>query len=321
MPCLLSEAEQARAEGVQFEFLTAPVRLKSVGRHALSLSCRRMTLGPPDSSGRPRPIPLEGSDFALDATTVIAAIGQSVDRSIAERCGLRVTGWGIEADPRTLATNLPGVFAGGDCMLSADLAVRAVAAGRIAALSINQYLHGEHLTGEPSLATVLLHPIDDAERAVIFRDIERAPRVPLPEIPMGRRLATFDEVETGLDPAAVPKESARCLSCGCGKSSSCGVRALATEYDADPARFSGARRRFSKDESHPEIVYEPGKCILCEACVRIAAAAGEPLGLAPIGRGFETAVGVPFSRPLSDALLTTARRCAQACPTAALRLR
>jgi formate dehydrogenase major subunit len=321
MPCLLSEAEQARAEGVKFEVLTAPVRLVNHGVHNLTLSCRRMTLGPPDDSGRPRPIPLEGSDFGLNASTVIAAIGQSVDRAVAERCGLRVTSWGIAADPRTLATNLPGVFTGGDCMLGADLAVRAVAAGRLAALSVNQYLRGEPLTGEPALATVLLHPIDDAERAVIFRDIERAARVPLPEIPMARRLSSFDEVETGLDPATVPKESARCLSCGCGKSSSCGVRSLATEYDADPARFQGARRRFSKDESHPDIVYEPGKCILCEACVRIAAVAGEPLGLAPIGRGFETAIGVPFSRPLSEALLTTARRCAEACPTAALRLR
>ncbi len=321
MPCLLSEAEAARAEGVHFEFLVAPVRLESSSRHELTLSCRRMTLGPPDSSGRPRPIPLEGSDFTLSASTVIAAIGQTVDRSVAERCGLRVTTWGIAADPATLATNLPGVFAGGDCMLGADLAVRAVAAGRIAARSIGQYLRGEPLSPEPSLATVLLHPIDDAERAVIFRDIERAPRVPLPEIPMERRLASFDEVETGLDPATVPREAARCLSCGCGKSHSCGVRALATEYDADPRRFTGARRRFSRDESHSQIVYEPGKCILCEACVRVAAQAGEALGLAPIGRGFDTAVGVPFSKPLSEALLSTARRCAEVCPTAALRVR
>jgi formate dehydrogenase major subunit len=321
MPCLLSEAHAARAEGVEFRFLTAPVRLERHSTGALSLFCQRMTLGPPDSSGRPRPIPLEGSGFQLSASSVIAAIGQSVDRALPERCGLKVTSWGIAADPRTLATSIPGVFAGGDCMLGADLAVRAVAAGRLAALSIHQYLTGEPLTGEPALATVLLHPIDDAERAVIFRGIERAPRVPLPEIPIERRLASFDEVETGLEPDSVPREAARCLSCGCGKSRSCGVRSLATEYDADPERFSGARRRFSRDESHPEIVYEPGKCILCEACVRIAAQAGEPLGLAPIGRGFETAIGVPFSRPLSEALLTSARRCAEACPTAALRLR
>jgi NADPH-dependent glutamate synthase beta subunit-like oxidoreductase len=79
----------------------------------------------------------------MECSTVIAAIGQAVDRTLAEREGLEVTGWGIQTDETTLATNLPGVFAGGDAVLGADLAVRAVAAGRIAAASIDQYLRGE----------------------------------------------------------------------------------------------------------------------------------------------------------------------------------
>ena len=58
------------------------------------------------------------------------------------------------------------------------------------------------------------------------------------------------------------------------------MRSLATEYEVDVYRFSGARRRFSQDLSHPDIIYEPGKCISCDACVRIAAAASERLGLA-----------------------------------------
>ena len=92
-----------------------------------------MTLGEPDASGRRRPVAVAGSDFTIECSTVIAAIGQSVERALAEREGLRVTAWGIAADERTLATNLAGVFAGGDAVLGADLAVRAVAAGRIAA--------------------------------------------------------------------------------------------------------------------------------------------------------------------------------------------
>jgi NADH dehydrogenase/NADH:ubiquinone oxidoreductase subunit G len=99
------------------------------------------------------------------------------------------------------------------------------------------------------------------------------------------------------------------------------VRTLATEYAADAGRFAGARRRFSQDTSHPEIVYEPGKCILCDACVRIAAAAGEALGLTAIGRGFDVAVAAPFGQPLSEALRKVALRCAEACPSGALALR
>ena len=204
------------------------------------------------------------------------------------------------------------MFAGGDAVLGADLAVRAVAAGRIAATSIHQYLSGEPVTGEPSMTGIAMRPIDDRERAAIFRAIEKAARVSLPQIPMERRMTSFDEVEGGLSPDDAVREARRCLSCGCRKQDCCLVRSLASEYGADVYRFAGARRRFSQDVSHPEIVYEPGKCISCDACVRIAAM---------IGRGFDVAVAVPFGKPLSEGLRHAARRCAEACPTGALALR
>lgn len=319
MPCAMDEVEAAEAEGVYIDFLAAPVRLEING-HGLLLTCQRMTLGEPDASGRRRPIAVAGSDFAIECSSVIAATGQAVESRVAEREGLRVTAWGIAADERTLATNLGGVFAGGDAVLGADLAVRAVAAGRIAASSIHQYLSGEALTGEPSMTGIAMRPIDDAERAAIFRAIEKAARVPMPRIMMEQRVAGFDEVELGLPVEDATREARRCLSCGCRKQDCCLVRSLANEYDVDVYRFAGARRRFSQDLSHPEIVYEPGKCISCDACVRIAAA-GEPLGLAMIGRGFDVAVAVPFGKPLSDGLRYAAQRCAEACPTGALALR
>ena len=334
MPCLMEEVEAAEAEGVQVDLLVAPLRLEVVGRESLPngrgsdregsnlvLTCQRMTLGEPDASGRRRPVPVEGSEFAIACSSVIAAIGQSVERSLAEREGLRVTAWGIAVEEKTLATNLPGVFAGGDAVLGADLAVRAVAAGRIAAASIHQYLTGQAVTGEPAMAGIAMQPVDDAERAAIFRAIESAARVRNPEISMERRLASFDEVELGLPHSEARREARRCLSCGCRKADCCLVRSLATEYGVDVYRYAGQRRRFSQDVSHPEIIYEPGKCISCDACVRIAAAAGEELGLATIGRGFDVAVAVPFGRPLSEGLRHAAQRCAAACPTGALALR
>jgi formate dehydrogenase major subunit len=321
MPCLLSEAEEAQAEGVQFEFLAAPLRLEPNGHHHLLLTCQRMELGEPDASGRRRPVPVKGSEFAVECSTVVAAIGQTVDRSLAEHEGLRVTSWGIAADERTLATNLPGVFAGGDAVLGADLAVRAVATGRLAAVCIDQFLRGQPVAGEPGQASVSMKPLDDEERAQLFRGIELSERVRQPEIDFDRRVCTFEEVETGLPDAAALREARRCLSCGCRKADCCNVRALATEYQADAYHFAGARRRFSQDTSHAEIIYEPGKCIMCGACVRIAAAAGEPLGLAMIGRGFDVTVAVPFGKPLSEGLRDAARRCAEACPSGALALR
>jgi formate dehydrogenase major subunit len=316
MPCLMEEVEAAEAEGVRIDFLVAPVRLAGN-----ELTCQRMTLGDSDASGRRRPVPLDGSDFTMECSTVIAAIGQSVDRSLPEQEGLAVTAWGIAADERTFATNLPGVFAGGDGVLGADLAVRAVAAGRRAAAAIHQFLSGDTVTGEPAMTAIVMRPVDDAERAAMFRAIEQSARVHAPQIPMERRGASFDEVEGRLPDEDATREARRCLTCGCRKADCCLVRTLATEYGVDVYRFAGARRRFSQDTSHPEVIYEPGKCICCDACVRIAAAAGEEPGLALIGRGFDVAVAVPFGQPLSVGLRKIARECAEACPTGALALR
>lgn len=321
MPCLMEEVEGAEIEGVRIDYLVAPTRLERNGTGGLTLTCQRMELGTPDVSGRRRPVPVADSEFTIGCSTVIAAIGQTVDLTLAASEGLQTTNWGVAADERTLATNLAGVFAGGDAVLGADLAVRAVAAGRMAATSIHQYLSGETVTGEPVSSGIGFQPMDDAERAEVFRAIENAARVPMPEIPLDRRLSGFDEVETGLTDTDADREARRCLSCGCRKADCCSLRSLATQYDVDVYRFGGARRRFTQDLSHPEIVYEPGKCILCDACVRIAAEAGEKLGVATIGRGFDVTMAVPFDKPLSEGLREVARRCADACPSGALALR
>jgi formate dehydrogenase major subunit len=322
MPCLMEEVEGAEEEGVAIEFLVAPVALARLGNgHGLRLVCRRMELGEPDSSGRRRPVPIEGSEFDVECDTVIAAVGQTVDRTLAEREGLKVTGWGLWTDSGTLATSLPGVFAGGDAVLGADLAVRAVAAGRIAATSIDQYLAGQPVTGPREWTAVALRPVDDAERAALFREIEMSARVPTTTLAMERRMGSFDEVDLGLGDEQAVQEAQRCMSCNCRKAGGCGLRQFASAYGADPYRFVGERRRFEQDTSHPEIDYEPGKCIMCDACVRIAAEAGEELGVSIIGRGFDVSVAVPFGQPLSQGLREAARRCAEACPTGALALR
>jgi formate dehydrogenase major subunit len=322
LPCLMEEVEGAEAEGVALEFLVVPVRLVRSGNgHALTLVCQRIELGEPDDSGRRRPLPIPGSEFEVGCDSVIAAVGLAVDRALAEQEGLELTAWGLQADPKTLATSLPGVFAGGDAVLGADLAVRAVAAGRLAATSIDQYLNGEPVTGPEPLAAIALRPVDDEERAAIFRQIEKAERQATPTLEMDRRLSTFEELDRGLGDEEARREALRCLSCGCRKATGCGLRRWATAYLADPYRFLGRRRRFERDDSHPEVVYEPGKCIMCDACVRIAAEAGEQLGLSITGRGFDVSVAVPFGAPLADGLRRAARRCAEACPTGAIALR
>jgi formate dehydrogenase major subunit len=110
------------------------------------------------------------------------------------------------------------------------------------------------------------------------------------------------------------------MRCGCWKSATCRLRQYGTEYGADPLRFAGDRRQFHRDVSHPEVVYEPGKCVLCGACITAAADAGEPIGLTFVGRGFDATVGVPLGHRLSAALPTAAQRAAVVCPTGAFAL-
>jgi formate dehydrogenase major subunit len=232
-----------------------------------------------------------------------------------------VTPRGIAVNPVTLETNLDGVFAGGDGVTGADLAVRAVAAGRLAAVSIDQYLNGRQVVGHPEMIAVVMGKLDEREMAEFFRGVEASTRVASPHLPVDERVTNFDEVEPALAPDVARVEAQRCMGCGCYQATTCDLRRYATEYGADPTRFAGARRKFRRDDSHPDIVYEPGKCILCGACVAVAARAGDGLGLAIVGRGFDAAAAVPLKGSLIDALPTVAREVAAACPTGAFALK
>ena len=137
------ERQHAREEGVRFEFLAAPVRLLGTpaGR-VRAVQLTRMELGPPDESGRRRPQPVAGSEFTLEADTVVLAIGYNPDEAVtASAAGLATDKWGlVVVDRATGQTNRPGIFAGGDDVNGADLVVTALRDARIAARAMHEYL-------------------------------------------------------------------------------------------------------------------------------------------------------------------------------------
>ena len=136
------ERQHAREEGVQFEFLTIPLRFTGEDGHVTGVECQRMALGEPDESGRRRPIPVPHSEFIIPADTVAIAIGYNADPTIKEAApGVATNRWNlVEVHPDTYMTTRPGVFAGGDNVNGADLVVTALADGRRAAQAIDAYL-------------------------------------------------------------------------------------------------------------------------------------------------------------------------------------
>jgi glutamate synthase (NADPH) small chain len=137
------EREHARQEGVDFQFLTIPLRfLGDEDGHVTGLECQQMELGEPDESGRRRPIPIPHSEFVIPADSVAIAIGYNADPIIKDAApGVSTNRWNlVEVDPETYMTTQPGVFAGGDNVNGADLVVTALADGRRAADAIHEYL-------------------------------------------------------------------------------------------------------------------------------------------------------------------------------------
>ncbi len=143
MPARAEEIHHAEEEGIEFQFLTTPVRyFGDAHGHLVAMECQKMGLGEPDASGRRRPVPIEGSEYRMDVDLAVCAIGQSPNPIIPQTTpGLRVGKWGnIEVDWATMATNLPGVFAGGDIVRGGATVILAMGDARTAAAHIHEFL-------------------------------------------------------------------------------------------------------------------------------------------------------------------------------------
>jgi len=145
MPANPWEIDAAEHEGVILQYLAAPVEILGKDGKVTGMKCIKMELGEPDASGRRRPVPIEGSEYVIDAETIVPALSQGVDLSfLKEGHDLEISRWNtFEIDEETGATNVPGVFAGGDIVTGPNIAIRAVAGGKRAAEGIHEYLRSK----------------------------------------------------------------------------------------------------------------------------------------------------------------------------------
>uniref|UniRef100_A0A832EEX2 FAD-dependent oxidoreductase n=1 Tax=Desulfacinum infernum TaxID=35837 RepID=A0A832EEX2_9BACT len=212
MPANPEEVEEALEEGVQMHFLAAPVAIHGDAHgHVTAIECIRMELGPPDESGRRRPIPVAGSEYQVNIDSVIAAVGLMTDPAVIDAMDPEsrpvVSRWGtFVVDPVTYETNRPGVFAGGDVTSGPATVVQAIAAGKEVGESIDRYLRGVDLR-EGRFVPSRTAPCPD-------KPVPKAPRARMPRLEMPERTRSFEEVQLGFDEETARFEAQRCLQCG-----------------------------------------------------------------------------------------------------------
>ncbi len=222
--------------------------------------------------------------------------------------GIELSGRGLKVDSATLASATPGVFAAGGAVRPGRSAVRALAAGRRAAGSVDAFLQGREPEAPSRGFNSRMGKLLDGEMEEFLSGADRAPR----REPSGGGAAGFSDAEA-------LGEAGRCLGCDCLAKKDCRLRDCATAAGLKSgSRDAQSSVQFARDSRHPQIVWEPGKCIRCGLCVRVAQRAGEKLGVELLGRGFSVRLGVPFGETLAAALAVSGEECAQACPTGAL---
>lgn len=213
MPADPEEIEALLAEGVVVKELVTPVRaLPGDQRRLAELECLRMELSEPDKSGRPRPVPVEGSEHRLACSTMIVCVSQAAELSFLDGAGIKLTKWGtVVADAETGATSSDDVYAAGDVVTGPATVIKAVAAGRRVAEAILR-AHGRWVAPTQSGVPKVANAVDLLRRRSV-----REYRVHEPELPVAER-RNFKQVTPVLDHDAARREAERCLKCNemCG---------------------------------------------------------------------------------------------------------
>ncbi len=216
MPADPTEIEAAEQEGVTFHFLANPARIESEAGRVTGVTLVAMRPTEPDAKGRRGVEAVPGSERTLACDTLIAAIGQQVRPGVLDPGeGIRFDRWQcIEADPATLATSRPGVFAGGDCASGPSTLIHAMAAGLKAARSIDDWLRQGHVRFAPrSRMRQLLNQNQMLAADTIEFPMRPQYRVHHPELDPELRRQMFEEVEQTIGAADAYRESRRCLRC------------------------------------------------------------------------------------------------------------
>ena len=205
MTAQMEEVEGAMAEGAEILALHAPTRIEAgENGQVKALWVQPQVIGEVDrSSGRPKPYAADMAERRIPADIIIVAVGQGIESAGLEQSGIHIQRGGrLMANPTTQLSEMEGVFAGGDCVTGPATVIRAIAAGKVAAANIDEYLGFHHeITAQVKVP------------APRFNDLRPTGRVSNAERDADERKRDFQCIECGLSDEEAQQESGRCLRC------------------------------------------------------------------------------------------------------------
>jgi NADH-quinone oxidoreductase subunit F len=212
MPALPEEIEAAENEGIKIHPLTLPVKIIGSAGKVTGIECISLELREFDKSGRRVPQPIPDSHSLIGTDIVIEAVGQRPDISYLDGSGIQFNRNGtIKVDRRTLCTDTPGFFAGGDAVAGPQTVSEAIAAGQRAASSIKRYLQGLPLTQRIDHRDCEQMPVPRI--APTEEELQHKERVVISSLALTSRLNSFAEIENSYTREEAITEASRCLRC------------------------------------------------------------------------------------------------------------